>query len=74
MENPHCVHTVWDEEAREWVASSRKVTVPASGVDSAQTFFDQCKSPIPGLRSRDAHAGTKPATLKRLARQFELAT
>ena len=73
MEQFECAYASRDEEARGWIASSEKVTVPASGGDSAQTCSCQCKEPIPELSALNVHADTKPVAFERPARQFELA-
>lgn len=75
MAKPECVHAALrDAQARRRIASSDKVTIPATGGDSAQTCFYQCKEPIPELSALNTHADTKPVAFERPARQFELAT
>jgi len=73
MKQPECVQVLRDEEARGWIASSEKVTVLATGDNSAQTRFYLCKEPISELSALCAHAGTKPVAFERPVRQFELA-
>jgi hypothetical protein len=73
MEQPECVHDLRDEEARGWITSSEKVTVSATGGNSAQTCFYQCNETISELSALNPRAGMKPVAFERSARQFELA-
>lgn len=49
MEKPYCVHAIWDEEARVWVASSEDVPGLATESETAEALVAKLESLIPEL-------------------------